>query len=290
MIVTLEAHPKTLGLTTRDVVKAETGIAASFDALLDRLIEEATGWLEGALGRSLPRSKWRAQIAGSNADTIRLPRFPVVRIDALSIAGETITPGDVEIVSPDSGLIRLPGRRFVRDGSRLTVDATFVAGFLLPGDDVTGSATLSAAASSDAFSDSTGALPALLVAGDWIRVSGFAQAANNGRHRVSGTPTASSVATTSALVDEAAGGTRSIFVRNLPPELERAAIEWIKARFFSRSRDGAVESEEVDGVKVSYRTPGSGSGLAGADEALLASLRRWIVHPPGLRSIEVARG
>ena len=128
---------------------------------------------------------------------------------------------------------------------------TYTAGYLLPDDDMS-SQTISASAVDNSFNDSARGFP-LLVAGDTIETSGFTNAGNNGVFTVV-SRTASKVIVSATLTTEAAAASnKSFIVRTLPRDLERAAIDTVKAWYLSRKRDTTILTKKIGDLQITYQ-------------------------------------
>jgi len=136
---------------------------------------------------------------------------------------------------------------------RFTV--AYTAGYLVPEQNLAAKTTISAASADNSFNDTASGFPALLKAGDIITTSGFTDAANNGRFVVSGTPTTSKIPVTATLVTEAAGASVDVDVANLPADLEKAAVETVKAWYLDREKSAAVKRERIGATDTEYADP-----------------------------------
>jgi hypothetical protein len=152
---------------------------------------------------------------------------------------------------------------------------SYVAGYLLPDQNLLAQITVSADASDNSFNDSAGGLPSLLKAGDIVTTSGFATGANDGRFTVTGTPTANKVLVTGGtLVTEAAGSAVTVVVQSLPSDVEKAAIECVKAWYLARKDDSRIVEKEVGPMRVRYSE--QDRTFAVLPIACMGLLRPWV--------------
>ena len=157
---------------------------------------------------------------------------------------------------------------------------TYVAGYILPPQFLESVTTVSAAAADNSFNDSANGFPALLQAGDVLVASGFTAAANNGRFKVTGTPTTGKVQVAGTLVLEAPGAARTITFE--PPaecdpidDLEKAAIETVKAWYLDRAKPANTKRERVGDLDMEWSDPSSAAwGLPANVIGLLRQYQR----------------
>lgn len=298
-ILTVDVAPKTIEATTTAAVQAE--LPGADATLVARLVREATEMIESALGdgrtpRRLARARVTETVTGNDRSVLRLSRVPVLSIDALTLDGAVQDHTAVKIIDPERGEVWLEALwQAVGDDVELRGGWTaqprplwavqYVGGWLMPGDDVTG--TVSAATADDSFNDSASGFPPLARAGDWVEAEGFT-GANRAFHKVTGTPTTAKIAVTTNLADESAGSTKVLRVRNLPREIERCAIDLVRGLYLARSRDPSVRSEKWSGTEVSF------ADLVAADaktreRVIREQLAQWCAPRAGLVSHELVR-
>ena len=225
---------------------------SSDDAFLLTLIDEASERITSMVHRPLYRAQYTELLPGSNSRRLSLSRLPVVSVDAVSYDGTaTSNLSDVSIEDGEAGFVDyLSG--WGRAASPIIWSVTYTAGYFCPADDQSGT-TLSAAASDDSFNDSGSGFPLTLRAGDVVSgETDWTDTANEGRHVVTSTPTAAKIITTSTLVDEAEGSTRTLLLRNLPGPIERACIELVKSAYTRRDRDQTVSSLKVGDFTINW--------------------------------------
>lgn len=299
MTLTVSTVAPTLRLTTRSAVKTELGITASTDdALFDTLIDQASSAIVAYCGRPFARESYTETLPGFGSINLQLARTPVVSVSSVSDQdGNVIT--DSAIGDADRGWLyrRLgwawsaqaygglgAGGAFLDLGTPLAnqeephYSVAYVAGYILPAQFVTGT-TISAANADSSFNDSAAGFPALLKAGDIVETSGFANAANNGRHLVSGTPTTSKIVTTSTLTTEAAGP--SVTVKFRPPsahrpfdDVEKACIETVKSFYLSRTTDSNLIEKQAGPMRLRYAE--DKAGAPGLPATCVGLLRPWV--------------
>lgn len=250
-LIELVTPPVTARYTSLATVKTEIGISGSGDdTFLTTLIDEASERVSSICNRPFYRAQFRETGKGSGTLRQTVSRLPVVSIDAVSYDGDALDATDFSIEDAEAGFLYYSaGWTHTSDPTDWVV--TYTAGFFCPADDQSGT-TLSAVASDDSFNDSDSGFPTTLRSGDVLVADTDWDAANRGRHVVTGTPTAAKVATTSALSDEAAGGTKTILLRNLPGPIERATIELVKSGYERRDRDFGVSSIKVGDFTINW--------------------------------------
>lgn len=257
------------------------------DALLANLLGRASDAIERYCRRPFARESVTETVPGYGDLILELSRRPLVRITSVTYtpSGEAITDAVIE----DAGLgwlYREKGWLWTTQRGVVLTDyvapntdmpnysVTYVAGYLVPDDNVEAD-TLSVAALDQSVSDSASGLP-ILQPGDTVTLGGFTTAANNGRFTVV-TSTATKVtldATT--LVDEAAGGIRQMAVSTLPGDLEQACLETVKSWFYQRSRDSEVQSRSVGDLSVTYATASTTTTAGPLPFAALRLLQPWV--------------
>jgi len=295
-MLTILTQPSSTDLTTLAKVKQDLGITnTTSDALLSDLISQISDEIVRFTQRSFAKSIFRETLAGFGGRNLVLKKTPVLAVSQILLDDGPIT--DSRIEDPDAGILQrdlgwvwtagsilgssLGFRRhgltqtlvgFVPANSELPrFQVDYTAGYSLPGDDIVAVVTVSVLAADNSFNDSASGFP-VLAAGDLIRVSGFANAANNGTFTVA-TFTASKITVVeTTLVDEGAGPTVSFLVRSLPGDLERNTIELVKSSFLSAQRDPTITSKKVGDLSIGY---GSSVGSQ-FPPRVMASLTKWI--------------
>jgi len=236
--------PGGMALSTLAAVKEEInlGLDTSNDAFLTRLLQKASGEVEGQLGYSLYRSLVRESFAGAGGTELQLDRLPVRLLSEVKYLGVAQTLASFDILSPERGVLVAVG------GWTATVRrdwaVSFTGGWLLPSDD-RADAGFTAAAVDKSFNDSAGRFP-LLLPGEWVRAGDGWVAGNQGLHRVV-TRTASKIIVETTLVDDVTANVKALGFSNLPAPLERACLEYVKIRFHGRDRDPALKSGVLEG-------------------------------------------
>jgi len=258
--VSIATPPASTALTTVARLKSEMGITSTdYDTFLAVLVTQATEQVYAWAGRPLYRAKWTETRNGSGRTQITLARYPIASLDSITYGEDTITDAIVE--SSASGILFL-GDAFTRaiDDTRWTF--TYHAGYLLPGDDFDGTASVNG--TTEAYESSAlFTAAALLKAGDTIKASGFTNAANNGLKIVSTTAaTTSAITVTQNLTTEASAASRMLRLSNLPGWIERACIDLCKLAFKARDRDPAVSDVRIGDASVSWSAVDSAPTLA----------------------------
>jgi len=284
MGITISTHPAHTRLTTLRRLKLELGLAqagTTGDELLTALIDEATDAIETFCGRSFARAVVTESIPGTGRTRLMVSRTPVVAVSSIVRDTSTVSSSEYSIENANAGFIyREDGwyytvteqsadlvERVMPSLPILDYDVTYTGGYLLPEDDYV-AATLSVLASTDSFNDSASGFP-LVVAGDRITAAGWPTAANNRTHTVT-SRTAAKIVVTSTLAAEASTDVpRSLCVRTLPHDLERACVELCRSRYYQRQNDPAVSQKTVGDLSISY----DGTAM---HEALPASVTRLL--------------
>lgn len=265
-----------LDLTTRARVSEDLGsaYAAADAALVDRLIREASAAIVSYCRRPFARESYTETLPGFGDIHLQLARTPIVTVSAVSRDGTAYT--DYSIADRNRGWLYRQdgwdwtvqvypglsdGGRFLDVGNPLPRQeeplwsVSYVAGYVLPSQNVVSATTISAAAADNSFNDSASGFPNLLKAGDVIETSGFTDAANNGRHVVTGTPTTAKIVVSSTLVTEAAGTARTVLVQSLPEDIEKACIEAVKSWYALRSVDSSIVERQAGPMRLRYSEP-----------------------------------
>jgi hypothetical protein len=256
------------------ILRAELAAPESADVTLKHPAREASVAVETYCNRTFARAAYTEVLPGYGGPILMLSRTPVVAVAA--VTGDSQPILDYAIEDPAAGfLYRRLGWAWSR-GIVFGLDestapgfearpyaVSYTAGYLVPDDDVA-SALLSVEALDQSFNLASGAFP-LLVAGDVIESSEFSVAGNNGTWTVVSRTATKVVVAGASLVDEAAAATgsnpKTLQVRTLPADVERAAVDTAKARFLGRARDPMVSSRSITGLSISY-AGGGGNPLA----------------------------
>lgn len=302
MALTVTTIAQKTRLTTAARVQAELfGGTATDTTLIEAEIDRATAAILAYCHRPFTREAYTETLGAFNDIHLQLARTPIVGTPS-SVSWNTSVLTDWSVADREKGwLYRRLGWSWtaqVRGGligtgawldqgwplprqeePQFSVD--YVAGYLLPDDNVTAT-TISAAAADNSFNDSAAGFPALLKAGDVITVSGFTgagAAAANKRHVVTGTPTTSKVQVTSTLVDDAAGETVTITFQTLPYDVEKACIETTKAYYLQRYDDPNIEEKQVAVMRLRFGARGGQtifSDPQGLPPNVVGLLRPWV--------------
>lgn len=271
MPITVTTRPLKTRLASLAAVKADIKLTTETDQRLIELIDTASDTIRTHCNRLFGRAVYSETVRGYGTTHIMVSRLPLVALGTITLDGEAVT--DVSIEDAEAGLIY---RRFGwRWGAQLgwalsdyhvphsehpEYVVPYTAGWLLPDDDLT-AVDLAVDATDDSFNVTASVMP-LLVLGDQIVTSGFANAANNGTFTVvSRTATKVIVSDGAALVTEAAGAEddpKTLAVRTLPYQVERAAVAIVKSQVFGRGRDPRVSAKSVGGLSISYAGQSAG--------------------------------
>lgn len=309
MVLAVSTVAPTLRLTTRAAVQAELGISTD-GTVIDGLIDQYSAAIVSYCHRPFAREAYSEQLPGFGDIRLQLERTPVVAVSAVSLWGQVITDYGVE--DADKGWIfsrsfsgtgltwqRSPfpwtdqvypglsgGGAWLDQGSPLArqeepaIAVDYVAGYILPAQFLAGVATVSAASADNSLNDSASGFPALLKAGDIVETSGFANAANNARFLVTGTPTTSKIPISGTLTNEGAGATVTVKFR--PPsihrpfdDVEKACIEAVKTAYLGRRDDSSIIEKQAGPMRLRYAENRTGEAQ-GLPPTCVGLLRRWV--------------
>jgi len=292
----------TLNLTTLERLKDSLGVTSTAeDVLMTDAIETASDAASKYCGRVFVRQAYKEVGAAFGGIEFQTREAPITVLTSVLYDSGVLT--DVSIGDAQQGVLYRQagfawtaqawpglagGGRFMDMGTpiagqeepRWTVNYT--AGFIPPGFDRVSIPTLYAHSTDNSFNDSSsGFAPAssFLTAGDIVETKGFAQAVNNGRHVVSGTPTSTKIVVTTTL---AAGDTatssgtadRSLLTQTLPRDVERGVLEIAKTLHQQRKTDSAVVEKQMGAARLRFNEQG-GAGVALPPRAV-GLLRPWV--------------
>lgn len=133
------ATDATIALVTladaRSFVGKKTGEVED-DAVLELLIDGVSARFNAYIGRGLlEQTETTAYLDGNGRDTLLLPRYPLVTIEAVTENGAVLTEGedqDYRLYSDRGALVRLGGGRWAR-GRKNIVLSSYKAGWPLAG-------------------------------------------------------------------------------------------------------------------------------------------------------------
>lgn len=275
MSVSVTTPARNVNLATLASLKAELGLTttdAARDSLLDDIRRRSSAAIEAYCHRTFAREVVSETVGAFGGPYLQLSRYPVASVASVTFNGQVWT--DYSLQDRDKGWLYrrggfpwtaqanaglTGGYRFVDFGSPLPGSeeplavVEYTAGFLMPDDNVVAADDVSVDDADNSFNSASSGFPALLKAGDIIETRGFNNAANNGRHVVSGTPTAAKIIVTTTLVDElATTGAHSVLVQSLPADLEKACLESTKVFYLGRQTDPGVVEKQVGPMRVRY--------------------------------------
>jgi hypothetical protein len=273
--LTILERPRVTALCTVADVKLDLGITSNaFDEQIADYIDEATSDIEAFCHRRFARGAFAERLPGDGSLSVMVDRTPVVELNGVTMCGETFA--DVEVYNAEAGILyhgnrftdTRPIRRWIEahidnDLAAQRITASYVGGYLMPGDDVLASGTLEAIAATRTFRLGAPNRWPILVSGDTFRTSGFAEAANNGQFSVQAIEDGD-VIVAEDIVDEAAGAVVNVRVRTVPAVLSMCARQTVRDRYFARGRDGEVVSEKIGDWSATYRG-GAGSAASTGD-------------------------
>src|SRR5262245_46452022 len=210
--------PKTR-LTTVARVQSELGISAD-TVLIGDLVDRATDAICAYCHRTFAREAYSESLPGYGDVHLQLARTPIAGTPSSVTWNASDESAGANILTDWSVADRERGWLYRRKGWAWTAQrygglvahggfldqgwplaqqeepqfsVDYVAGYIMPEQNILAQTTLSSASADNSFNDSASGFPALLKAGDVIVTSGFSNAANNGRFLVTGTPTTAKV-------------------------------------------------------------------------------------------------
>ncbi len=294
MGISVTTPAPTVLLTTRARVAREIEVSVTDQGIVDQLIRDASAAVVSYCHRDFAREALTESLPGFGSIHLQLKRTPIVTVSSVTDQN-SLTITDYSIAESRRGWLYRRGGwswsvqtwpglsgsgRWLDIGTPMPGQeephyvVAYTAGYILPGQAHQAALTLSASAVDNSFNDSGSGFPSLLKAGDIIEVSGFANAGNNGRFIVSGTPTTAKVITTSTLTTEAAGPAVTLTYPDptgLPLDVEKATVEAVKTWFQAKDDDSRVVEKQLGPARVRYQEDLAGSmGLPPLCVGLLA--------------------
>jgi len=281
-MITFRTRPFNTDFTSLADVKEALGITVTTDdAFLNKLIVRATDEILHFTRREFARAAVTDDVVSTGLRRLLLFYPPVLVIEVVRLRGTVLDDiTDIRIIDADAGIV---AREKVFESTQahradLTVQAInyqdlpdwsfdYTGGFLMPGDNIINDVNISASSVDNSFNFS-GVFP-LLVAGEAIKVTGFADPANNGTFPVV-SRTGAKIIVTATLVTEAAGPGINMTVETLPASLQHAAIEIVTSMFNARARSRDIKAESIGDHSTTYV---EGSGIIPATTA--RALGRW---------------
>jgi hypothetical protein len=289
--ISIGTHPNTTALTTLRRVKVEMGLSltdTSLDELLGALIDEASQAIESYCGRAFARAVVTETLSGTGRMRLMVSRTPVAAVSAVVYNDSTISSSEYAVEDGAAGfLYRDDGwywtvsqdasdlvPRYVPSLATNEYAVTYTGGYLLPGDNLS-LATLSITSSTDCVKDSASGMP-LLVAGDRVTTAGWNNATNNRTMTVLSRTAAKVVVNSTVLVDEASTDQpRTLTVRNLPADVERACVETVKAWYLGRLRDPRVTAKSVGDLSLSFNAAANDRAIPASVTKILSAYKRF---------------
>lgn len=299
MIVAIES-PRTTLFTTLARVKSELGLTdvnADRDETLSRMIEDASSAVVSFCGRQFARDYVTEKLEGYDRTTMMLDHTPLMNVVQVRFRDNIIAPASGfasdagwSVSDPDVGLLfrqdlfdsTQPRRTWINTeiqpmAGRQDWHIDYIGGYLMPGDNLVASGTMSAAASDNSFNlpeDDELYFP-IIVAGEVIRTTGFTESANNRKHTVV-SRTRTKLVVASTLVDEPASGIHRLTCQTLPSELERRVLDVVKFWFITIRRDASLTSESLGDWSAAYASaPFLAADNYGLPPTVVAGLQKW---------------
>jgi len=299
MIVVIE-KARTTNFTTLAHVKSElslTDVIESRDEVLSRMIEDASAAIVSYCDRAFARETVTEKLEGYDRTLMMLDRTPLVEVSEVRYKGDVVSPASGfdqdagwSLHDPSAGFLfrqdlftsTQPRRTWIETeiqpmAGRQDWHIDYTGGYLMPGDNLVASGTMSAAAADNSFNlpEDDDEYFAIIVAGEVIRTSGFTDPANNGKHTVvSRTPTKLVVAST--LVDETASGFHRLTCQTLPADLERRCLDTVKSWYLWVKRDTSITSERLGDWSAAYASaPFLAADNYGLPPMVTAGLQKW---------------
>ena len=287
----------TAKLTTLARLKSVLGVTSTTDdTVMTNAIGRASAAAEKYCGRTFVRQTYTELGPAFGGIEFLTKEAPVVALGTVTFNSNTLT--DVTVGDKKQGVLyRKNGFDWTAQsfggltgGGKLWDVGTpivgqeeplwsvgYTAGFIPAGYDVT-AGTLKVLATDDSFNDTASGwarVYGFLKAGDIIETSGFTNGANNGRHVITGTPTAVKIATTSTLTAEATSTGRTVSVQDLPLDVEQAVLETAKTYYQQRKTDSAVVEKQMGMARLRFSEQG-GAGEPGLPPRAIGLLRPWV--------------
>jgi len=130
------ATDTTIALVTLADVRAMVGKESTDtadDPILEMMIDGVSARFNSHVGRRLLElTETTAYLDGNGRDTLLLPRYPLVTIEAVTENGAVLTEGEYRLYSDRGALVRLGGGRWAR-GRKNIVLSSYKAGWPLAG-------------------------------------------------------------------------------------------------------------------------------------------------------------
>lgn len=287
MSLTFTDPPRSTALTTLARMRRELRMRdsdTSKDRIIMDLVDEVSADVITFLRQPLIRAAVTEKQFGYGRTVQMLTLTPLLDVSEVRYRDVALNPSGYSIYNQDAGFLYRQDRWDDTQPVDQWIEANpvnmpgepawafdYIGGYLLPGDDVISDRTSSVVASSGLFVLSGNDRFPLLVSGEYIRVTGFAVSANCGRFKVlRRTPTSLQVEAT--LEDATASGVVVYACRTLPFEIEAAAVNEIKLRYYRANRDPSLASEKIGDWAATYRDP-AGEFMRGvADPAMYGGL------------------
>lgn len=291
MSLTITAAASNLRLTSLAALKADLGdTTGTNDTLYDAMILRASAAIDAFCHRTFARQTYTEILPGFGRTQLRLAEAPLATVTSVTWDSQPVT--DYSIDNAEAGMLY---RRYgwpwspqfdpglgqwgvgypyqgtpVPGSEDRAFTVVYSAGYLLPSEDVSSATAISVDNADNSFNHSGALFPRLLKAGDVVTASGFSNAANNGRHIVSGTPTTSKIIVTSTLTTELGNtGTHTLDVSNLPADVEQACLAAAKFYFGGRKDSGDVVEKQLGAARLRFSESSGGGSLPGLACALL---------------------
>lgn len=267
-ILNVTTPPVSTDLTLLATIKTELGITvATDDGFIGTLISAASDAIRSYCNRQFAREVLSEGVASYARSTVLVSIRPLVAIAQITIDGAVVDPTQYYIENDKIGRIQNPSgwpntmmygfpAGFSPELSFLPTEpanptimyVNYTGGWLHPGDDM---ANVTASAAVGAFTLAAGVAVPNLVVGDVITTSGFTNAANNGKFTVASVAgQVINVSNGANLVAESNKAGVTIAVRNLPRDLERAALVCVRDWYYGRDRDSSVKMERIGGTRA----------------------------------------
>lgn len=291
MALSVTTIAPTVRYTTRQSVYDELGITTDGD-LIDTLIDGASASIRSYCHRPFEREALTETLPGYGDIHLQLARTPIVTVSSVTISSTVVT--DYSIADPGKGwLYRQNGWAWtsqtwpglsgggawmdmgtpVPRAEEPTISVVYVAGYILPEQNIKGGVTVDAA--DDSF-NSSALFPELLKAGDVIETAGFENQVNNSRFLVTGTPTTSKIIVSAALTTEATAPTSGqVKCSSLPRDVQKAATEAVKAWYLTRRDDPSIVEKQAGPHRIRYSEQQDMLGL-GLPSVCVGLLRPWV--------------
>ena len=263
MTVSVTTPPRQTRLTTP--AHAAEVLQVTETDLLATLVQEAGDMIRHRIGWGLVRQQLTETFRGSmHRQEQILYHPPIAQLVSIAWSTSSYTVGtDVIVSDPPAGEIRRINHPFTHT-DREYWSAVYWGGWLVRDDDVLAASDVTIDATGKTLTRSSGTWP-LLVAGDFVALSGAGGANNTGTKTVV-SRTDSVLTVSEDLTDESPTGL-NVVVRNLPMPIERATIACARELLRKGGSERKLVSERFGPVTRTFEGGGRSDAQLPSAEA-----------------------